>query len=104
MLLICCVLGVKDLRAILNLIPGSVTPFGLVNDLPVPDASTDPKVTYFLDRKALTDFDHLCFHPNACNCSVVIHKDDFVRYIETACHHKVNLLDFSVNPIKRYAI
>ncbi len=58
----------------LGLEPGSVSPFGLIND-------TDNHVIFFIDetlRKAET----LSFHPNDCRGTVVIRREDFERYLE----------------------
>eukprot|EP00658_Telonema_sp_P-2_P048387 TRINITY_DN36806_c0_g1_i1.p2 TRINITY_DN36806_c0_g1~~TRINITY_DN36806_c0_g1_i1.p2 ORF type:complete len:236 (-),score=60.09 TRINITY_DN36806_c0_g1_i1:211-918(-) len=73
------------LKETLNLIPGSVTPFGLMND-------TQGQVTYFLDRNAMEQREYLVFHPCASNCSVSIHREDFVAFIEQCCGHRVNLM------------
>ena len=57
----------------LGLEPGSVSPFGLIND-------TENHVHLFLDdelRKATTR----SFHPNDCGGTVVIKREDFERYL-----------------------
>ena len=57
----------------LGLEPGSVSPFGLIND-------ANHEVYLFLDeniRQAPT----LSFHPNDCRGTVVIKNEDFMRYL-----------------------
>ncbi len=57
----------------LGLEPGSVSPFGLIND-------TDNHVHLFLDE-TLLDAPTLSFHPNDCRGTVVITREDFARYL-----------------------
>ncbi len=57
----------------LGLEPGSVSPFGLIND-------TENHVLLFLDD-ALLAADTLSFHPNDCRGTVVIKREDFERYL-----------------------
>merc|ERR1712232_788240 len=85
----------------LGVIPGSVTPFGLINDSAAKierrhedNSLFDPKVTYYLDANALKH-EYLGFHPNACNASVAVHRDTFVDFIEKVTGHEVNILESS---------
>lgn len=78
-----------DLMRCLKLIPGSVTPFGLLND--VPADGEEPKVKYCLDAKAL-EYEFFQFHPNACHSTVSIHRDDFTRFITEQTKHQVEVL------------
>lgn len=57
----------------LGLEPGSVSPFGLIND-------TEHHVHLFLDE-SLQRAETLSFHPNDCRGTVVIHLNDFLRYL-----------------------
>lgn len=57
----------------LGLEPGSVSPFGLIND-------TEHHVHLFLDAR-LKEAVSLSFHPNDCRGTVVIARDDFERYL-----------------------
>lgn len=57
----------------LDLEPGSVSPFGLIND-------TDHHVHLFLDLH-LQKAETLSFHPNDCRATVVIARQDFERYL-----------------------
>lgn len=57
----------------LGLEPGSVSPFGLIND-------TEHHVHLFLDARLLSA-DSLSFHPNDCRGTVVITRADFERYL-----------------------
>lgn len=59
----------------LGLRPGSVSPFGLINDTP-------NHVHLFLDAN-LRQYPSLSFHPNDNTATVVIPFDDFVRYLES---------------------
>ena len=89
-------LGAKDLRLAneeklkenLNLLPGSVTPFSLMND-------GDDKVKFFLDKKAIDTCDYLGFHPNSCISTVAVHKEDFLKIIEdpSVGNHQVTIID-----------
>ena len=57
----------------LGLEPGSVSPFGLIND-------TEHHVHLFLDDE-LRNATTLSFHPNDCRGTVVIKREDFERYL-----------------------
>ena len=57
----------------LGLEPGSVSPFGLIND-------SEHHVHLFLDEKLLSA-DKLSFHPNDCRGTVVIDRGEFERYL-----------------------
>lgn len=58
----------------LGLEPGSVSPFGLIND-------EENHVILFLDEN-LQHAQSLSFHPNDCKGTVVIEKDEFTKYLE----------------------
>lgn len=58
----------------LGLEPGSVSPFGLIND-------QEHHVHLFLDEN-LRQATSLSFHPNVCRGTVVISNDAFARYLE----------------------
>lgn len=57
----------------LGLEPGSVSPFGLIND-------EEHHVILFLDE-CLREAPSLSFHPNDCRGTVVIEREVFERYI-----------------------
>ena len=57
----------------LGLRPGSVSPFGLIND-------TECHVHLFLDQ-TLLDYPSLSFHPNDNRATVVISQAEFARYL-----------------------
>ena len=59
----------------LGLQPGSVSPFGLIND-------KEHEVILFLDKN-LQDASSLSFHPNDCRGTVVISREAFTQYLET---------------------
>ena len=58
----------------LGLEPGSVSPFGLIND-------EEHHVHLFLDKN-LENAESLSFHPNDSRGTVVISHDEFLRYLE----------------------
>jgi len=64
----------KRLKKYLGVEPGSVSPFGLIND-------TEKHVHLFIDEK-LKEFDHLTFHPNINTSSLVISSSDFLKFLE----------------------
>ena len=57
----------------LGLKPGSVSPFGLIND-------TENHTHLFLDKKLL-DYPSLSFHPNDNTATVVISQHMFAKYL-----------------------
>jgi Ala-tRNA(Pro) deacylase len=64
----------QRLKKYLGVEPGSVSPFGLIND-------QEKHVHLFIDEK-LKEFDRLTFHPNVNTASLVISKPDFIRFLE----------------------
>ena len=58
----------------LGLRPGSVSPFGLIND-------TEKHVKLFLDKN-LKDAPLLSFHPNDNSASLVVKNEDFIEFLE----------------------
>ncbi|MBR5848143.1 MAG: prolyl-tRNA synthetase associated domain-containing protein [Bacteroidaceae bacterium] len=58
----------------LGITPGSVSPFGLIND-------TENHVHLFLDAN-LQKYDLYSFHPNYNRATVVISKEEFSRYLQ----------------------
>ena len=66
------------LMELLGLTPGSVTPFGIVND-------TENRVTVILDA-ALMEHQTLNFHPLENTATTSIARADLVRFLE-ACGH-----------------
>ena len=67
--------------------PGSVCAYGLINDINIPDANPKElfenghRVKYYLDR-SLLDSRKISFHPCENTASVVISKDDFLRFLD----------------------
>lgn len=57
----------------LGLEPGSVSPFGLIND-------AEHHVHLFLDE-TLRSAEALSFHPNDCRGTVVLSREEFERYL-----------------------
>ena len=58
----------------LGITPGSVSPFGLINDI-------ENHVHLFLDAN-LQKYDLYSFHPNDNRATVVISKEEFSRYLQ----------------------
>lgn len=58
----------------LGLRPGSVSPFGLIND-------TEKHVKLFLDIN-LKDAPLLSFHPNDNTASLVVKNEDFIKFLQ----------------------
>jgi Ala-tRNA(Pro) deacylase len=61
------------LKKYLGVEPGSVSPFGLIND-------TEKHVYVFIDEK-LQESEHLTFHPNINTASLVISTADFSKFL-----------------------
>jgi Ala-tRNA(Pro) deacylase len=61
------------LKKYLGVEPGSVSPFGLIND-------TEKHVHLFIDEK-LRQFDRLTFHPNINTASLIISASDFIKFL-----------------------
>jgi len=72
----------QRLKKYLGLEPGSVSPFGLIND-------NEKHVHLFIDEK-LKEFDRLAFHPNVNTATLVISKPDFLRFLD----HTGNTYEF----------
>ena len=70
----------------LNLTPGSVSPFGLIND-------EDKKVHVVIDTDLLAN-DKVAFHPNINTATLIISSHDFKKFLEW-CGNEVNLINLS---------
>ncbi|MGB0935320.1 MAG: prolyl-tRNA synthetase associated domain-containing protein [Alphaproteobacteria bacterium] len=68
----------EELQEIMGVIPGSVTPFGLIND-------TAKDVVVILDKKML-EHELLNYHPLQNNQTTAIAKEDFMKFIELVGH------------------
>ena len=79
----------EELSEIMGLIPGAVTPLGLLND-------KNHRVKFYLD-KDFEDMDFIGVHPNDNTATVFLSFDDLRRIIE-AHGNSVVLIDFSVCP------
>jgi len=64
----------KRLLKYLGLEPGSVSPFGLIND-------TENHVHLFLDEN-LKDAEKISFHPNVNTASLILSFNDFIKYLD----------------------
>ncbi len=64
----------ERIQRYLGLTPGSVTPFGIIND-------PNHHVKLFLDKNLLLQ-KKLTFHPCINTASLVIHLDDFIKFVE----------------------
>ena len=70
----------------LGLLPGSVSPLGLMNDLEVQELTKEHfpdghRVKLFLDRDLL-NAERLSFHPCDNTASVIISNPDFMKFLE----------------------
>jgi len=63
----------QRLKKYLGVSPGSVSPFGLIND-------RDHHVHLFIDEK-LKEYERLAFHPNINTASIVVAQSDFLRFL-----------------------
>jgi Ala-tRNA(Pro) deacylase len=63
----------KRLKKYLGVEPGSVSPFGLIND-------SEKHVHLFIDEK-LNESDRLAFHPNINTASIIVSKSDFLKFL-----------------------
>ena len=66
------------LMDLLGVIPGAVTPFGIVND-------TEGRVTVVIDA-ALMEHEILNFHPLENTATTSIRREDLVRFLEAEGH------------------
>jgi Ala-tRNA(Pro) deacylase len=64
----------RRLKEYLGVEPGSVSPLGLIND-------KEKHVHIFIDE-TLNKYDRLAFHPNINTASLVVSKDDFLKFLE----------------------
>lgn len=64
----------KRLKEHLGVLPGSVSPFGLINDC-------ENHTKLFIDD-SLEKYDRISFHPNVNTASLVIRLKDFLRFLE----------------------
>ena len=64
-----------DLRAMLGLSSGAVSPFGLIND-------NEHKVEVLID-KIVWESEYVSFHPNINTETLEITKDDFHKYVKS---------------------
>ncbi len=65
----------ETLKHYLGLSPGSVSPFGLIND-------SDKKVIVYIDKTLLKP-GQVAFHPNQNDATLVIGASDFMKFLET---------------------
>lgn len=65
----------------LGLLPGSVSPFGLIND-------ASNHVHVFLDAR-MRDWETFAFHPNDNRATVILAREEFMRYLaEVECSYE----------------
>ena len=68
----------ERLREYLGLAPGSVSPFGLIND-------RERRVTVAIDT-AIRDAALVAFHPNVNTATLVVGGDDFRHFLDAVGH------------------
>ena len=76
----------ERLNAALGVLPGSVTPFALIND------RAESAVSVVLDR-AMLDHGLLNYHPLVNHMTTAIGRDDLLTFIR-ACGHQPIIFDF----------
>ena len=86
--------GNKYLQVILNVQPGAVTPFGLLND-------NEKKVKFFLDLK-LNEFNSINFHPLVNTATINIKRDALYNFfkINDIVIHFINFETYKTYEIK----
>jgi Ala-tRNA(Pro) deacylase len=75
----------EELRALLGVEPGSVTPFGLVNAAP-------GSIRVVFDRQLIQGFEWVNFHPLVNTATTAIRPADLLRFLE-GLGHRPELLD-----------
>lgn len=75
----------NELMSIMNLTPGSVTPFGLLND-------KDLKVQYFIDKEFLAGTQIIGVHPNENTATVWLKSEDLIGIIKEHGNH-IKIID-----------
>ena len=75
----------NDLMDIMNLIPGSVTPLGILND-------KDLKITFYLDKEFLNDKGLIGVHPNDNTATVWLKVKDLIDIVK-GHGNQVNVID-----------
>ena len=65
-----------DLNSILSLIPGSVSPFGLLND-------SDLKAQFFIDQDFLDDVNIIGVHPNDNTATIWLRPNDLIDIVKS---------------------
>ena len=76
----------ERLMTALGVLPGSVTPFALIND------RAEAAVSVVLDRGML-DHEVLNYHPLVNHMTTAIRRDDLLTFIR-ACGHRPTVVDF----------
>ncbi len=64
-----------DLKTIMGLIPGAVTPLGILND-------TDCKVQVFIDKEFMDESGLIGVHPNENTATVWLRTEDLMSIIK----------------------
>lgn len=70
----------NDLKDIMNLIPGAVTPLGILND-------NSLKVQVYIDREFLNESRIIGVHPNDNTATVWLKVDDLINIIKEHGNH-----------------
>jgi Ala-tRNA(Pro) deacylase len=76
----------ERLQKYLGVQPGAVSPFGLIND-------TNQEVVTAVDRDLLRH-DRLGFHPNVNTATLVVGKEDFLRFLKH-CGNETRFIDLT---------
>lgn len=76
--------SVDSMKSLLGLDPGSVSPFGLIND-------TENKVKLCIDTEVYNT-DIVSFHPNVNTATLELSRDMFRRYLSVT-NHEVHVIE-----------
>ena len=83
----------ENLEGILGLKPGSVSPFGLIND--------NNKITKFLLDRDILQFDSVNFHPLVNNYTLNLKINDFINFIKKI-NVKLDLVNLQIYNLEKH--
>lgn len=78
----------NDLMSIMGLIPGAVTPFGILND-------SEHKVQFFIDKEFMNSPEIIGVHPNDNTATVWLKTADLIDIIKEHGNtiHIINIIE-----------
>lgn len=72
-----------DMQTLMQLEPGSVSPFGLIND-------TDKKITVVIDKPSF-EHDTVLFHPNDNKATLSLSKQDLFKFLDYCWQKRIEI-------------